>query len=69
VTPVSHGGGGNPGVGSGGVGCLMRFTLDPDRVVPGTQAAPVVAAALAAADRLWDTGIGPSSRRARRTRG
>lgn len=40
-------------------GGLVRFTLDPERVIPGTQAAPVVAAALTAADLLWDTGIGP----------
>ncbi len=40
-------------------GGLVRFTLDPERVTPGTQAAPVVAAALAAADRIWNTGIGP----------
>ena len=40
-------------------GGLVRFTLDPEQVVPGVQAAPVVAAAFAAADALWDTGIGP----------
>jgi hypothetical protein len=59
VTPVSDGGGGNLERGPAASGSLVRFTLDPDRVVAGIQAAPVVAAALASADRLWDTGIGP----------
>jgi hypothetical protein len=40
-------------------GSLVRFTFDPDRVVAGIQAAPVVAAALAAADRLWDRDQAP----------
>jgi len=40
-------------------GGAVRFVLDPEAVVPGTLAAPVVAAAFAAADELWDTGIGP----------
>ena len=59
VTPVSDDGGGTLEWGPAAAGSAVRFVLDPDRVVPGTQAAPVVAAALAAADRLWDTGIGP----------
>ena len=58
-TPVTDGGSGALEWGPASAGSAVRFTLDPDRVVPGTQAAPVVAAALAAADGLWDTGIGP----------
>jgi hypothetical protein len=45
--------------GPAAAGGLVRFTLDPERVVAGTQASPVVAAAFAAADELWDAGIGP----------
>ncbi len=45
--------------GPSAAGGMVRFTLDPEHTVAGIQAAPVVAAAFAAADALWDTGIGP----------
>jgi hypothetical protein len=37
---------------------MVRFTLDPDHVVAGTFAAPVVKEAFRAADERWGTGIG-----------
>jgi hypothetical protein len=37
---------------------MVRFTLDPDHVVAGTQAAPVVREAFRATDARWGTGIG-----------
>ena len=59
VVPVGEGeGNGALELGPAATGGLVRFTLDPAAVVPGIQAAPVVAAALAAADRHWDLGIG-----------
>ncbi|MBI5157092.1 MAG: hypothetical protein HZA58_03650, partial [Acidimicrobiia bacterium] len=45
--------------GPAAAGGMVRFTLDPEHVVSGVQAAPVVAAAFGLADELWDTGIGP----------
>jgi hypothetical protein len=60
LTPVADGDG-NAVLerGPAAAGGMIRFTLDPEHIVPGTQAAPVVAAAFAVADGLWDTGIGP----------
>lgn len=45
--------------GPAAAGGMVRFALDPAAVVPGTQAAPVVADAFNAIDDLWGTGIGP----------
>ena len=45
--------------GPAAAGGVVRFTLDPEHIVAGTQASPVIAAAFALADKLWDTGIGP----------
>lgn len=44
--------------GPAATGGMVRFTLDPAAIVPGTQAAPIVAAAFAAIDDLWGTAIG-----------
>jgi hypothetical protein len=45
-------------LGPAGAGGLVRISLEPGVVEPGASAAPVVAAAFALADRLWNTGIG-----------
>jgi hypothetical protein len=44
--------------GPAAMGSMVRFTLDQDHVVPGTQAAPVVREAFRATDEEWGTGIG-----------
>lgn len=44
--------------GPASVGGMVRFTLDPDQVVAGTYAAPVVREAFRATDEFWDTQIG-----------
>ena len=44
--------------GPAAMGGMVRFTLDQDHVIPGTQAAPVVREAFRATDDEWSTGIG-----------
>jgi hypothetical protein len=39
-------------------GVMIRFTLDANAVPVGSMAAPIVAQGMAAADRIWDAGIG-----------
>lgn len=59
VTAVDDGGNGTLARGPSPVGGMVRFTLDAGSVGSGVFAAPVVVSAFAAADRLWDTAIGP----------
>jgi hypothetical protein len=59
VVEVGEGGNATLATGPAPAGSMVRFTVDPDAVEPGTFAAPVVAAAFTTADRLWDTEIGP----------
>jgi hypothetical protein len=59
VAAVDDGGNGNLVAGPSPVGGMVRLTLDPSSVRPSVFAAPIVASALATADRLWDTAIGP----------
>jgi hypothetical protein len=44
--------------GPAAAGGMVRFTLDPDHVIAGTFATPVVREAFRAADTNWGTGIG-----------
>jgi hypothetical protein len=57
---ILDGDGGNATLlrGPASAGGMVRFTLDPDHVVAGTFAAPVVKEAFRAADERWATGIG-----------
>jgi hypothetical protein len=60
MVKVIEGEGGNAGLmrGPAAMGGMVRFTLDAEHVVPGTQAAPIVREAFRATDEFWDTGIG-----------
>ncbi|HSM02146.1 MAG TPA: hypothetical protein VK960_06920 [Acidimicrobiia bacterium] len=55
-----EGDGGNAAMmrGPAAMGGMVRFTLDQEQIVPGTQAAPVVREAFRATDEEWGTGIG-----------
>ena len=60
MTPAAADGGNTTIVrGPAAAGGMVRLTVDPAAIVAGTQAAPQVAAAFAAIDDLWGTGIGP----------
>ncbi|MFH1105441.1 MAG: hypothetical protein V1757_10950, partial [Actinomycetota bacterium] len=59
ITPVPEGGNGLLQLGPATMGGLVRLAMDPGAVPGGTHGAPIVRAAFAAADALWETGIGP----------